>query len=186
MFSSLARRSPARSPSAFGPPRQLRIPPVDPFEHVGHLSRRDRHDALLRRRPDELSPVEPLGVKRQPEAVVPKDLREVAPATPENVEIAAMRVALQLFLDLKRQSLHAATHVGVARRDPHPHPARHRDHDRSAFNVAAITAEGAFAPIRTRASFTSTTITPGSDGLAAGGAADTGGAVSTTTGTNPQ
>ena len=39
-----------------------------------------------------------------------------------------MRVAFQLFLNLKRQSLHAATHVGVARRDPHPHPARHRDH----------------------------------------------------------
>jgi hypothetical protein len=127
-FSSLAQRSPARSPSAFGPPSQLRIPPVDPFQQVGHLRRRDRHDALLRRRPDELSPVEPLGVKRQPEAVVPKDLREVAPAPPENVEIAAMRVALQLFLNLKRQSLHAATHVGVARRDPHPHPARHRDH----------------------------------------------------------
>ena len=66
-FSSLAQRS----PSAFGPPRQLRIPPVDPFEHVGHLSRRDRHDALLRRRPDELSPVEPLGVKRQPDARSP-------------------------------------------------------------------------------------------------------------------
>src|SRR4029077_13427043 len=127
-----------------------------------------------------------LGVERKPEAVVPEDLRQVAPAPAEDVEIAAVRVALQLLLDLKRQTLHAATHVGVARRDPHPHPARHRDHDRSAFNVAAITAGGASAPIRTRASFTSTTITPGSDGLAAGGAADTGGDVSTTTGTNPQ
>ena len=39
-----------------------------------------------------------------------------------------MRIALQLLLNLKRQSLHAAPHVGVARRDPHPHPARHRDH----------------------------------------------------------
>src|SRR5271166_4809617 len=118
----------ARSARALGPPRQLRIPPVDPFEHVGHLPRRDRYDALLRRRPDELSPVEPLGVERQPEAVVPKDLRQVAAAPAEDVEIAAVRVALQLLLDLKRQSLHAATHVGVARRDPHPHPARHRDH----------------------------------------------------------
>ena len=103
-FSSLAQGSPARSPSAFGPPRQLRIPPVDPFEHVGHLSRRDRHDALLRRRPDELSPVEPLGVKRKPDAVMPEDLGQVASAPAENVEIAAMRIALQLFLNLKRQS----------------------------------------------------------------------------------
>src|ERR1700679_88135 len=65
---------------------------------------------------------------RKPEAVVPKDLREVAPAPPENVEIASVRIAHQLLLNLKRQSLHAATHVGVVRRDPHPHPARHRDH----------------------------------------------------------
>ena len=34
--------------------------------------------------------------------------------SPENVQIAAMRVALQLLLDLKRQPLHPATqHVGV-------------------------------------------------------------------------
>jgi hypothetical protein len=32
---------PTRSPRAFGPPRQLRIPPVDPFKHVGHLGCRD-------------------------------------------------------------------------------------------------------------------------------------------------
>jgi hypothetical protein len=31
-----------------------------------------------------------------------------------------VRIALQLLLNLKRQTLHAATHVGVARRDPHP------------------------------------------------------------------
>ena len=59
---------------------------------------------------------------------MPKDLRQVASATPENVKIAAVRIALQLLLNLKRQTLHAAAHVGVARSDPHPHPARHRDH----------------------------------------------------------
>src|SRR5271170_251552 len=100
---------PARSTRALGPPCQLRIPPVDSFEHVGHLRRRDRHDALLRRRPDELSPVEPLGVERKPEAVVPEDLRQVASAPAEDVEIAAVRVTLQLLLNLKRQALHAAT-----------------------------------------------------------------------------
>src|SRR5271169_494035 len=92
-FSSLAQRSPARSPSAFGPPPQLRIPPVDPFQHVSHLRRRDRHDAPLRRRPDELSPVEPLGVERQPDAVVPEDLHQIAPPPAEEVEIAAVRIA---------------------------------------------------------------------------------------------
>ena len=36
---------------------------------------------------------------------------EIASATPKNVEIAAVRVALQLLLNLKRQTVHAATHV---------------------------------------------------------------------------
>src|SRR5271155_3673334 len=126
-FASPALSS-SRSARALRPPRQLRIPPVDSFQHVGHLRRRDRHDAPLRRRPDELSPVEPLGVERQPDPVVPEDLGQVAPAPAEEVEIAAVRIALQLLLNLKRQTLHAATHVGVARRNPHPNPARHRDH----------------------------------------------------------
>src|SRR5271154_5387597 len=126
-FASPALSS-SRSARALRPPRQLRIPPVDSFQHVGHLRRGDRHAAPLRRRPNELSPVEPLGVKRQPDAVVPEDLRQIAPAPAEEVEIAAVRIALQLLLNLKRQPLHAATHVGVARRDPHPNPARHRDH----------------------------------------------------------
>src|SRR5579864_4965027 len=58
----------------------------------------------LRRRPDELSPVEPLRIQRQPEAIVPEDLRQIALAPAEDVEIAAVRVALQLLLDLKRQT----------------------------------------------------------------------------------
>ena len=54
-FFACRLRANARSARALGPPRQLRIPPVDSFEHVGHLPRRNRNDALLRRRPDELS-----------------------------------------------------------------------------------------------------------------------------------
>jgi len=68
-------------------------------------------------------------IQRQPDAVVPEDLRQIASALAEDVEIAAVRIALQLLLNLKRQSPHAATHVGVARRDPHTHPTRHRDHN---------------------------------------------------------
>jgi len=39
------------------PPGQLRIPPVNPFQHIGHLSRRDRHRAVRSGGPDELSTV---------------------------------------------------------------------------------------------------------------------------------
>ena len=41
-----------------------------------------------------------------------------------------------MLLHLKRQALHAATHVRVARRDPDPTSRRDRDHDRNAFKVA--------------------------------------------------
>ena len=67
----------------------------------------------------------------------------------------------------KRKSLHAAPHVRVASRDPDPASRGDGDHDRSAFRVAEIRAEDAPAQIRTRASFTSTTIRPGSEQRAA-------------------
>ncbi len=95
----------------------------------------------------------------------------MASATAENVEIAGVGITFQLLLDLKRQPLHAAPHVRVARRDPDPHVAGDRDHVRSAFNVAAISADDAPAPIRTRALFTSTMIAAASLGSTAVGEA---------------
>jgi hypothetical protein len=96
---------------------------------------------------------------------MPEDFRQVAPPTSKNIEVARVRVAPQLLLDLKRQPLHAAPHVRVARRDPNARPTGKRDQDRSAFNADAINAGDAFAPIRTRASFISTKITPSSASL---------------------
>src|SRR5262252_3214027 len=49
-------------------------------------------------------------------------------ATAEDIQITGMWVALQRLLDLTRQPLHPAPHVGVAGRNPHPHPARQCDH----------------------------------------------------------
>ena len=115
---------------------------------------------------------------------MPKAFDEIAAATAEQEDIAGMRVAVQLLLDLKRQPLHAATHVGVARRDPHPTSQRRRDHGHNAFNVAATNAAGAFEPIRTRASCTSTTMTPNSSSPAAGTKADFGFASAMTNGVN--
>ena len=66
-------------------------------------------------------------------------------------------------------ALRITTHVGVTGRDPDPTSRRYRDHVRSAFNVAAINAEDAFAPIRIRASFISTKIAPASGSLADAG-----------------
>jgi hypothetical protein len=110
---------------------------------------------------------------------MPKDLGEITTATSENKQIAAMRITPETFLNLQGQSQHAAAHVRVAGRDPDPASRWNRDQDRSAFNVAVINAGGALAPIRTRASFICTRITPGSgsfggdDGAGAGSVSST-------------
>src|SRR5713101_3169781 len=63
-----------------------------------------------------------------------------------------MRIALQTLLHLDRQAVHAAPHIGVADRQPHPHPGRNRDHRRdSALTTAAANAAGIEPGIRTRA-----------------------------------
>jgi hypothetical protein len=93
---------------------------------------------------------------------MPEDLHQIAAAAAKNIEIAAMRIALEPFLYLQSQPLHAATHVRMARRDPDPTAGRNGNQDRSAFNVAATNAAVAFAPIRIRAPFISTMIAPSS------------------------
>ncbi len=115
---------------------------------------------------------------------MPENFRQIAAAPPEDVKIAGVGIAPQLLLNLKRQTLHAPAHVGVAHRDPDAAPRRNRDHRRSAFKAAAIADEGASAWMRTCASFSSTSITeeakPRDDNDKEGAAAG-----STTTGANP-
>ena len=50
------------------------VPPIDPVEHVGQLRRTDRDDPVGRRRPDEPAALQPLGVERHADAVMPNDL----------------------------------------------------------------------------------------------------------------
>src|SRR6266446_3076529 len=70
----------------------------------------------------------------------------------EDVQIAGMRVALQPLLDLQRQAVHAAPHVGVADCQPNPHPRRNRDHrPDSALTTAAANPIGIEAGMRKRA-----------------------------------
>jgi hypothetical protein len=83
----------------------------------------------------------------------------LATAAPEDVEIAGVGIAFQSLLNLKRETLHAAPHVRVTRRDPNARTAGNRDQDRSAFNAAAINGSLADALMLTRApSARSTTI----------------------------
>jgi hypothetical protein len=127
-----------------------------------------------------------VGVKRQADPVMPEDFGEVAAAPAENVEIARIRIALQLLLNLKRQALHPAPHVSMAGCNPNSAACRQRDHERSAFKVAAITLDGAPAPIFTRTSFSSTSTTLGAMFCVGAKAAGAARARSMITGENPK
>jgi len=83
---------------------------------------------------------------------MPKDFDQVTAFAAENIKIAGMRIALQPLLDLRRQAVHAAPHVGVADRQPHPHPRGNRDHrPDNALTTAAANPVGIDAGMRKRA-----------------------------------
>ena len=73
---------------------------------------------------------------------MPEDFRQIAAPASEDIEVAGMRIALQALLNLQRQTLHAAPHVRVARRNPDPNAVRNRDHRRdSAFKTRVNAAD---------------------------------------------
>jgi len=57
----------------------------------------------------------------------------------EHIEIASMRIAPELLLDLQCQTVHAPPHVRVPDRQPQPNARRNRDHRRdNALTTAAV------------------------------------------------
>ena len=62
----------------------LRRPPVDPFEQVSKLRRRDGHRTFGRRRPYEATALQALREQARALAVVPNHLDQVTAAAPED------------------------------------------------------------------------------------------------------
>ena len=139
-------------------PRVLRLPPVDPFEPVAKLCRRDRDSAVDHRGPDETAAFEPLGGQRHADPVMPEKLDQIVFAAAEFPEIAGVRIMLQALLNLQGQPAHAPPQVAVAGCNPDLDTARNRDHRASNRSVVDTSASGAFAMICTRARPISTTI----------------------------
>ena len=63
---------------------------------------------------------------------MPKNLQKITATSPKNIEITLMRIAFQDLLNLQRQTVHAAAHVGRPSRQPDPHTRGDRDHLRNA------------------------------------------------------
>src|SRR2546430_15432527 len=83
---------------------------------------------------------------------MPNDLEQVTSDASKDVKIARMRVAAQCLLHRRRQPVQAFAHAGPTDRQPHPNPARNRDHHRAnASTTAAAKVGDTEAGIRTRA-----------------------------------
>src|SRR5215470_6776434 len=142
----------AALPGYLWPPSTNRVAPVDPVEHIGQLGCADRDNPVGRCRPHKAAALQPLGIKRHANAVMPKNFDQVTAFPAKNVKIAGMRITLQLLLNLERQPIHPLAHIGAADRQPHPHPTRNWDHRRAnASTTAAAKAGDTEAGIRTRA-----------------------------------
>src|ERR1700730_16180009 len=98
-----------------------RVPPIDSIEHVGKLLGRNSNYAVGRRWPDEAAFLQPFGVERHAETVMPKNLDQVASGASKDVKITCVGIAPQRFLDLQRQAIHAAPHIGSPDRKPNAH-----------------------------------------------------------------
>src|SRR5262245_17960241 len=73
------------------PPCMNRIAPVDPFEQIAELRRRDRHRAIRRRGPDEAAALQPLGEQAHALAIVPQNLDQDAAPAAEHEQMPVVR-----------------------------------------------------------------------------------------------
>jgi hypothetical protein len=116
------------------------------------LRRADRDDAVGRRWPQKPAELQPLGVERHADAVMPQNFDQMTSFASEHVQIAGIRIALQYFLDLQRQAVHPTPHVGVADGQSNPNSRRDRDHrSDNALTTAAANPAGIEAGMRMRA-----------------------------------
>src|SRR5690606_13544539 len=72
--------------------------------------------------------LEPFGEYACPLTIMPDDADQIALAPPEHEQMSAMGIALEHLLHHQRQRVEPLPHVSVARCQPHPRPARNRDH----------------------------------------------------------
>src|ERR1700716_2803959 len=135
----------------FWPPCPLRMSPVNALQHIGELRRRDDNNAIGRQGPDELATLQPFGIERHAQSVMPKHLHEVAPTPTEHKEIAGMWIALQRLLHLQGEATNAAGAGSMSRRAHHPHAgANGNDRRGIAMIPAAATAGSTAAEIHNR------------------------------------
>jgi hypothetical protein len=116
--------------------------PVDARQQVGELRNTDRDHTVRQRRPQKAAALQPLREQACALAIMPNDFDQIAAAAPKNIEIASMRIAIQILLNKPREARESPPHVGMTRRKPHPDIAGNRNHRRSSTSRTRASASG--------------------------------------------
>src|SRR5262245_26865206 len=80
-------------------PRALRHPPIDAFQQIAKLRRRDRYRPVSRRWPDEAATFQSLRKQAHTLAVMPQHLDQPAAPAAEHEQMPAVRITLELLLN---------------------------------------------------------------------------------------
>src|SRR5579863_339046 len=91
-------------------PGVLRQSPIDSFQQISKLRRRNRHGHLRAvarnsRRPNKASALQPLRKQAHALAVMPQHLDQTAAPPTEYKQMALVCITLEDFLDLDRQAV---------------------------------------------------------------------------------
>ena len=89
------------------------------FRRAFDLPRRQRYYATCGLRPDEAATVQPFGIERQSDPVMPKGFDQRAALATEHIYVSGEGISSKTFLHLQSQAMHATAHIGMARGDPH-------------------------------------------------------------------
>jgi len=95
----------------FWTPGSDRVSPVYPVKHVSQLRRCDRDRPVSRQRLYEPAALQPLGVQRHANPVMPENLDQVSAVPAEHIEVAGVRIASQSFLNLEHVGMPTDNHT---------------------------------------------------------------------------
>ena len=92
------------------------------------LRGRQRDRSVRRLRPDEPSPLQPLGEQTQPVTVPPQQLDQIAALAAKHEHLTGKRILLQRRLHHPAEPHKSPPHVSHSRHDPNLHPCCRPDH----------------------------------------------------------
>src|SRR5215213_7630973 len=121
------------SASRLRSPRVLRQTPIDAFQQIAQLRRRECHCSIgivlrERRRPHKVATLQSLRKQTHALSIVPNHFYQSATPSKKNKEMSTVRITLERLLHQKRQAVETTAHIRVAGRQPDLCAARHRDH----------------------------------------------------------